>query len=70
MSTDKTFKEFIIIQEKKLMSKGINTLEGNITSIFETVSIDKSELKMAKGKIDEGIRLLKRILSKHNLYEI
>ena len=70
MSTDKSFNEFIIIHEKKVMSKGINTLEGNITSIFETVSIDKSELKMAKGKIDEGIRLLKRILSKHNLYEI
>ena len=70
MSTDKSFNEFIIIHEKNIISKGINALESDITSIFENVSIDEAELKMAKGKLDEGIRLFKRILSKHNLYEI
>ena len=70
MSTEKTFTNFIIIHEKNIMSKGINALEDDISSIFERVSIDESELTMAKEKLEEGIRLFKRILSKHDLYEI
>ena len=70
MSTEKTFTNFIIIHEKNVVSKGINAVEDNINSIFKTVSIEESELKMAKEKIEEGIRLFKKVLSKHDLYEI
>lgn len=75
MSVEKTFTEFMIIHEKKLMSKDVNSLESGIIDTTERSSAilgeDVSEeLQNATKKMMEGLSMFKKVLAKHQLYEI
>jgi hypothetical protein len=75
MPVEKSFTEFMVMHEKKLMSKDINALESDIMSaadraisiIGPDISKDISE---TTKKLIDGITELKKILTKHQLYEI
>lgn len=73
MSTEKTFTDFIVLHEKNIMSNGVKSIEKDIKAITERASAiidDDSELEPAKIKLSEGIKVFKKILNKHNLFEI
>lgn len=75
MPVEKSFTEFMVMHEKKLMSKDINALESDIMSaadraisiIGPDISKDISE---TTKKLIDGITELKKVLAKHQLYEI
>jgi len=75
MSVEKSYEEFVIIHEKKLMSKDVDSVENGIVSVINRASsilgnIDDGELDKVNELFDKGMLLLKKILNKHDLYEI
>lgn len=74
MSVEKSFTEFMVLHEKKIMSKDVNSLEKGIIEATDRSSSllgnEDKELREATDKLMEGISMLKRTLAKHHLYEI
>ena len=75
MSVEKSFTEFMILHEKKLMTKDVNSLENDIVSATNRSSsvlgsIASNDLDEATQKLMEGLTMFKKVLSKHELYEI
>lgn len=75
MSVEKSYNEFMIMHEKKLMSKDVNTLENDIISATNRTSsvlgsLAGKDLDEATEKLMEGIAMFKKVLAKHELYEI
>ena len=75
MSVEKSYTEFIMLHEKKLMSKDVNALENDIISATNRTSsvlgsLAGEDFNEASRKLMEGISLFKKVLAKHQLYEI
>ena len=75
MSVEKSYTEFVMLHEKKLMSKDINELENDIISATNRTSsvlgeLAGKDLDDATQKLMEGINLFKKVLAKHQLYEL
>jgi len=75
MSVEKSYTEFIMLHEKKLMSKDVNALENDIISATNRTSsvlgsLAGEDFNEASHKLMEGISLFKKVLAKHQLYEI
>lgn len=75
MSVEKSFNEFMIIHEKKLMTKDVNALENDIISATNRSSsvlgsLAGSDLDEASAKLLEGLTMFKKVLAQHELYEI
>lgn len=75
MSVEKTFDEFMVMHEKKLMSKDVNALENDIVATTNRTSsvlgaLAGDDLQEATDKLMEGLSLFKKVLAKHQLYEI
>ena len=75
MTVEKTFSDFMILHEKKIISKDIKSLEKDISiTIGRVLSIpileNESGFNEAEIKLMEGITDIKKILNKYNLYEL
>lgn len=75
MSIEKTYNEFVVLHEKTLMTKDIDSLEKDIITMTERTNVIigsgvDDDINKATKKITEGMSLLKKILVKHELYEI
>ncbi len=75
MSIEKSFGEFIVLHEKKSMTREFNALKKNIILTSQRTSKILGEqadgdINIAVKKINEGIISLKRVLIKYNLYDI
>jgi chromosome segregation ATPase len=73
MSVEKSFTDFIVLHEKKVLSKDVRNLEGDITSIterIENISANKEEISKTLMRLSEDLRLLKVVLTKNNLYDL
>jgi len=73
MTIEKSFTDFIILHEKKILTKDIKNLEGDIISIterIENISSDKKEINEIIDKLSDNLRNLKIVLTKNNLYEL
>lgn len=75
MSVEKSFNEFMIMHEKKLMSKDVKALENDIISTTNRTSsvlgsLAGTDLDEATEKLKEGLTMFKKVLAKHQLYEI
>ncbi len=75
MTVEKSYMEFIILHEKKLMTNEINSLEKEIISITNRASsvlgsLADKDLDTATDTLLTGITTLKKVLTKHELYDI
>lgn len=75
MSVEKSFTEFIILHEQKAMTKEVDALENSIVSSTNRSSsilgnLAASDLDEATEVLIEGINLFKKVLAKHQLYNI
>ncbi len=75
MSVEKSYMDFIVLHEKKLMSKDVNSLENDITSTTNRVSsilgaLAEEDLQEATEKLMDGLDMFKKVLIKHKLYDV
>lgn len=74
MSVEKTFSDFMILHEKKLITKGVNSLQKDINDAINRATnieeVNKDNLNEISSKLVEGIKDLKKLFNKHNLYEL
>lgn len=75
MNSDKTFGEFIVLHERKSITKEFNSIEKDMMSAIKRSSDILGEradadIDKAVDKVNEGIDVLKKVLVKYNLYDI
>lgn len=75
MGIDKTFSGFIKLHEKTLLTKDIEILENSmnilVTRSLSTLDEDgKNELQESINTLAEGLEMFRKILVKHDMYEL
>ena len=75
MGIDKTFSGFIKLHEKTLLTKDIEILENSMNILvarsLSTLDEDgKNELQESINTLTEGLEMFRKILVKHDMYEL
>lgn len=75
MTIEKSYTKFILMHEKNIMSKEINSIQSDIRSALVRASAvvpceDMGDINKLTEMFDSSMNEFKKVLIKHNLYEI
>ena len=75
MSVEKSYNEFILIHERKIMSNDVASIEKDIKIVSDRAldvigNGSKNDISEATKLFNDGLKALKKVLTKHGIYEI